>query len=162
LGFLIFFGSIEVMYFSASLGKFHEGAWVPITLSFIFMVVMSVWHYGTIKKYEFDVQNKVSVNWLLNLGPSLGIVRVRGIGLIHTELMSGIPAIFSHFVTNLPAFHQRYWSFFVLNQFQCHMLNQKRDFWWVALVRKSTGYTVSSSDTGTVTCSRTTWSLRRS
>ncbi|KAF7090835.1 hypothetical protein CFC21_093528 [Triticum aestivum] len=90
----------------ASLGKFHEGAWVPITLSFIFMVVMSVWHYGTIKKYEFDVQNKVSVNWLLNLGPSLGIVRVRGIGLIHTELMSGIPAIFSHFVTNLPAFHQ--------------------------------------------------------
>ncbi|VAI60486.1 unnamed protein product [Triticum turgidum subsp. durum] len=90
----------------ASLVKFHEGAWVPITLSFIFMVVMYVWHYGTIKKYEFDVQNKVSVNWLLNLGPSLGIVRVRGIGLIHTELMSGIPAIFSHFVTNLPAFHQ--------------------------------------------------------
>jgi len=27
-------------------------------------------------------------------------------GLIHTELVSGIPAIFSHFVTNLPAFHQ--------------------------------------------------------
>jgi KUP system potassium uptake protein len=106
LGFLLFFGAIEVIYFSASLVKFHEGAWVPITLSFIFMVVMCVWHYGTIKKYEFDVQNKVSVNWLLNLGPSLGIVRVRGIGLIHTELMSGIPAIFSHFVTNLPAFHQ--------------------------------------------------------
>ncbi|KAK3155172.1 hypothetical protein QOZ80_2BG0199770 [Eleusine coracana subsp. coracana] len=104
--FLIFFGSIEVLYFSASLVKFHEGAWVPITLSFIFMIVMCVWRYGTIKKYEFDVQNKVSVNWLLNLGPSLGIVRVRGIGLIHTELMSGIPAIFSHFVTNLPAFHQ--------------------------------------------------------
>uniref|UniRef100_A0A0E0CR10 Potassium transporter n=1 Tax=Oryza meridionalis TaxID=40149 RepID=A0A0E0CR10_9ORYZ len=106
LGFLIFFGTIEVLYFSASLVKFHEGAWVPITLSFIFMIVMCVWHYGTIKKYEFDFQNKVSVNWLLNLGPSLGIVRVRGIGLIHTELVSGIPAIFSHFVTNLPAFHQ--------------------------------------------------------
>ncbi|XP_051192856.1 potassium transporter 25 [Lolium perenne] len=106
LGFLVFFGSIEVLYFSAALVKVHEGAWVPITLSFVFMIVMSVWHYGTIKKYEFDVQNKVSVNWLLNLGPSLGIVRVRGIGLIHTELMSGIPAIFSHFVTNLPAFHQ--------------------------------------------------------
>ncbi|XP_006649013.2 potassium transporter 25 isoform X1 [Oryza brachyantha] len=106
LGFLLFFGTIEVLYFSASLVKFHEGAWVPVTLAFIFMIVMCVWHYGTIKKYEFDFQNKVSVNWLLNLGPSLGIVRVRGIGLIHTELVSGIPAIFSHFVTNLPAFHQ--------------------------------------------------------
>jgi KUP system potassium uptake protein len=106
LVFLLFFGAIEVLYFSASLVKFREGAWVPITLSFIFMMVMCVWHYGTIKKYEFDVQNKVSISWLLNLGPSLGIVRVRGIGLIHTDLMSGIPAIFSHFVTNLPAFHQ--------------------------------------------------------
>ncbi|KAF6157348.1 hypothetical protein GIB67_004286 [Kingdonia uniflora] len=104
--FLLFFGSIEALYFSASLIKFLEGAWVPIVLSFIFMVVMYVWYYGTLKKYEFDVQNKVSINWILGLGPSLGIVRVRGIGLIHTELVSGIPAIFSHFVTNLPAFHQ--------------------------------------------------------
>jgi KUP system potassium uptake protein len=106
LAFLFFFGSIEAFYFSASVIKFLEGAWVPLVLSFIFLLVMYVWHYGTLKKYEFDVQNKVSIRWLLNLGPSLGIVRVRGIGLIHTELVSGIPAIFSHFVTNLPAFHQ--------------------------------------------------------
>lgn len=104
--FIFFFGSIEALYFSASLIKFREGAWVPVALSFIFLIVMYVWHYGTLKKYEFDVQNKVSINWLLSLGPSLGIVRVKGIGLIHTELVSGIPAIFSHFVTNLPAFHQ--------------------------------------------------------
>ncbi|XP_021299279.1 potassium transporter 8-like [Herrania umbratica] len=104
--FIFFFGSIEALYFSASLIKFLEGAWVPIALAFIFLLIMYVWHYGTLKKYEFDVQNKVSINWLLALGPTLGIVRVRGIGLIHTELVSGIPAIFSHFVTNLPAFHQ--------------------------------------------------------
>ncbi|KAK7266143.1 hypothetical protein RIF29_18783 [Crotalaria pallida] len=104
--FIVFFGSIEALYFSASLIKFLEGAWVPIALSLIFLVTMYVWHYGTIKKYEFDVQNKVPINWLLSLGPTLGIVRVKGIGLIHTELVSGIPSIFSHFVTNLPAFHQ--------------------------------------------------------
>ncbi|WVZ13363.1 hypothetical protein V8G54_010929 [Vigna mungo] len=104
--FILFFGSIEALYFSASLIKFLEGAWVPIALSFIFLISMYVWHYGTIKKYEFDVENKVPINWLLSLGPTLGIVRVKGIGLIHTELVSGIPAIFSHFVTNLPAFHQ--------------------------------------------------------
>ncbi|TYH88248.1 hypothetical protein ES332_D01G174000v1 [Gossypium tomentosum] len=106
IGFVFFFGTIEALYFTASLTKFLEGAWVPIALAFIFLIIMCVWHYGTLKKYEFDVQNKVSINWLLSLGPSLGIVRVRGIGLVHTELVSGIPAIFSHFVTNLPAFHQ--------------------------------------------------------
>eukprot|EP01018_Ginkgo_biloba_P007223 Gb_22730 [translate_table: standard] len=104
--FILFFGSIEALYFSASLIKFLEGAWVPLVLAFIFMIIMYVWHYGTIMKYEFDLQNKVSMKWLLSLGPSLGIVRVPGIGLIHTELVTGIPAIFSHFVTNLPAFHQ--------------------------------------------------------
>ncbi|KAM1102902.1 hypothetical protein ACFX19_011674 [Malus domestica] len=106
IGFVVFFGTIEALYFSASLVKFPEGAWVPVALALCFFFVMYVWHYGTIKKYEFEVQNKVSINWLLSLGPSLGIVRVRGIGLIHTDLVSGIPAIFSHFVTNLPAFHQ--------------------------------------------------------
>ncbi|KAG0467672.1 hypothetical protein HPP92_019252 [Vanilla planifolia] len=104
--FIFFFGTIEALYFSAAVIKFLEGAWVPVALSFLFMFIMCVWHYGTIKKYEFDVQNKVSIKWLLDLGPSLGIVRVRGIGLIHTDLVSGIPAIFSHFVTNIPAFHQ--------------------------------------------------------
>ncbi|KAG8383159.1 hypothetical protein BUALT_Bualt05G0155600 [Buddleja alternifolia] len=106
ISFVLFFGTIEALYFSASLIKFLEGAWVPVAISFVFMIIMCMWHYGTLRTYEFDVQNKVSVDWLLSLGPSLGIVRVRGIGLIHTEIVSGIPAIFSHFVTNLPAFHQ--------------------------------------------------------
>ncbi|CAH8337393.1 unnamed protein product [Eruca vesicaria subsp. sativa] len=106
IAFVVFFGTIESLYFSASLIKFLEGAWVPIALSLCFLAVMCTWHYGTLKRYEFDVQNKVSVNWLLSLGQTLGIQRVRGIGLIHTELVSGVPAIFSHFVTNLPAFHQ--------------------------------------------------------
>ncbi|KAK4371004.1 hypothetical protein RND71_010479 [Anisodus tanguticus] len=104
--FVIFFGTIEALYFSASLIKFLEGAWVPIAILFVFMVVMCIWHYGSLKKYEFDVQNRVSIDWLLSVGPSLGIVRVRGIGLIYTEHVSGIPAIFPHLVTNFPAFHQ--------------------------------------------------------
>lgn len=106
LGFVFIFGSIEALFFSASLIKFLQGAWVPIALALVLLTVMYAWHYGTLKKYEYDVQNKVSTNWLLSLCPGLGIVRVRGVGLIHTELVSGIPVIFSHFVTNLPAFHQ--------------------------------------------------------
>ncbi|KAK4772122.1 hypothetical protein SAY86_013897 [Trapa natans] len=106
IGFVFLFGTIEALYFSASLVKFLEGAWVPIALAFIFLVIMCVWHYGTLKKYEYEVHNKVPLDWLLSLGPNLGIVRVSGIGLVRTELVSGIPAIFSHFVTNLPAFHQ--------------------------------------------------------
>lgn len=104
--FLLFFGVIEVTYLSSSIMKVPQGGWAPLVLASVFMVVMYVWHYGTRRKYLFDMQNKVSMKWILSLGPSLGIVRVPGIGLIYTELVTGVPSIFSHFVTNLPAFHQ--------------------------------------------------------
>lgn len=104
--FLFFFGSIEAVYLSSTLVKIPQGAWVPLIPSFIFMFIMYVWHYGTRRKYLYDLQNKVSMKWILSLGPSLGIVRIPGIGLIYTELVTGVPSIFSHFVTNVPAFHQ--------------------------------------------------------
>ncbi|KAH9329613.1 hypothetical protein KI387_001721 [Taxus chinensis] len=106
LTFLVFFGSIELVYVSASLIKVPRGGWLPLVLSFIFMFIMFVWHYGTSKKYEFDLENKVSLERILNLGPSLGIARVPGIGFIYTDVATGVPAVFGHFVTNLPAFHQ--------------------------------------------------------
>lgn len=104
--FLVFFGALEMGYLSAAVMKVPQGGWAPIALSIVFMFIMYVWHYGTRRKYLFDLQNKVSMKWILNLGPSLGIMRVPGIGLIYTELVTGVPAIFSHFVTNLPAFHK--------------------------------------------------------
>ncbi|KAJ6729128.1 OSMOTIC STRESS POTASSIUM TRANSPORTER [Salix viminalis] len=104
--FLLFFGFVEGVYLSAALMKVPQGGWAPLVLSAIFMFIMYIWHYGTRKKYSFDLHNKVSLKWLLGLGPSLGIVRVPGIGLIYSELATGVPAIFSHFVTNLPAFHK--------------------------------------------------------
>lgn len=106
LAFFLFFFSVESLYFSASLIKFLEGAWLPILLALFLMTLMFVWHYATIKKYEFDLHNKVSLDWLLALGPGLGIARVPGIGLVYTDLVSGVPSNFSRFVTNLPAFHR--------------------------------------------------------
>ncbi|XP_040381455.1 probable potassium transporter 3 [Oryza brachyantha] len=104
--FLAAFGVVEAVYLSAALMKVPQGGWLPLALSLAFVAVMYVWHYGTRRKHQFDVENKVSLKWIHALGPSLGIVRVPGIGIIYSELATGVPAIFSHFVTNLPAFHQ--------------------------------------------------------
>ncbi|KAK7300918.1 hypothetical protein RJT34_11770 [Clitoria ternatea] len=102
---LLLFGSIELLYISASICKVPEGGWIPLVLSVTFMGIMFTWNYGTMKKYEFDVENKVPMSKILSLGPCLGMVRVPGIGIIISNLASGVPAIFGHFVTNLPAFH---------------------------------------------------------
>ena len=106
VAFLMLFGSVELLYISASFIKIPEGGWLPLILSIVFMSVMYIWNYGTLKKHEFALENKVSVQRILALGPTLGIVRVPGIGLIYADLVTGVPAVFGHFATNLPAFHQ--------------------------------------------------------
>ncbi|KAL8231740.1 hypothetical protein R6Q57_001518 [Mikania cordata] len=107
LVFIITFLSlvVECTYFSATVIKIDQGAWVPLAIAAVFLTIMYVWHYGTVKRYEFAMQSRISMAWILNLGPSLGLVRVPGIGLVYTELASGVPRIFSHFITNLPAIH---------------------------------------------------------
>ncbi|XP_027185873.1 potassium transporter 11-like [Coffea eugenioides] len=96
---------VEGTYFSAVILKVDQGGWVPLVIAGAFLGIMVVWHYGTVKRYEFEMHSKVSMAWVLGLGPSLGLVRVPGIGLVYTELASGVPRIFSHFITNLPAIH---------------------------------------------------------
>lgn len=96
---------VECTYFTAVLFKVDQGGWVPLVIAAAFLIIMYVWHYGTVKRYEFEMHSKVSMAWILGLGPSLGLVRVPGIGLVYTELASGVPHIFSHFITNLPAIH---------------------------------------------------------
>lgn len=106
LMFVVIFGSVELVYISACLAKVHRGGWLPLVISLVIVSLMSSWHYGTLKKHAFELQNKVCLERLLNLGPSLGISRVPGIGLIYSNIASGVPPMFAHFVTNFPAFHR--------------------------------------------------------
>ncbi|KAF8030303.1 hypothetical protein BT93_E2682 [Corymbia citriodora subsp. variegata] len=96
---------VEGTYFTAVLFKVNQGGWVPLAIAAAFFIIMYVWHYGSVKRYEFEMHSKVSMAYILGLGPSLGLVRVPGIGLVYTELARGVPPIFSHFITNLPAIH---------------------------------------------------------
>ncbi|XVF25337.1 hypothetical protein REPUB_Repub13aG0204700 [Reevesia pubescens] len=106
LAFVIVFGSLELFYFSACLAKVHKGGWFPLILSLIVLSTMCIWHYGTLKKQAYESDNRVCLDMLLSLGPNLGINRVPGIGLIYSNVATGVPPMFAHFVTNFPAFHR--------------------------------------------------------
>ncbi|XWS10319.1 hypothetical protein CRYUN_Cryun39dG0066000 [Craigia yunnanensis] len=67
---------------------------------------MSIWHSGTSKKQSFELENKVSLDSFIALGPGLGITRILGIGLIYSNVASGVPPMSAHFVASFPAFHQ--------------------------------------------------------
>ncbi|XP_020109061.1 probable potassium transporter 13 [Ananas comosus] len=104
--FITTFGSLELLYLSACIAKVHHGGWLPLILSLITLLTMSIWHYGTTRKQAFEIENKVCLERFLSLTPNLGLVRVPGIGLVYTKITTGVPPMFAHFVTNFPAFHR--------------------------------------------------------
>lgn len=105
LCFPLLFGTIELIYLSAVLSKITEGGWLPLVFASFFLCLMYMWNYGSVLKYQSEVRGKISMDFMHELGSSLGTVRVPGIGLLYNELVQGIPSVFGQFLLDLPAIH---------------------------------------------------------
>ncbi|KAL2336396.1 hypothetical protein Fmac_010842 [Flemingia macrophylla] len=98
-------GLVELLYLSSQMTKFTKGGFVPIVLAFFLTIFMGIWHYVQKERYMFELKNKVSAEYMKKLANSPKINRVPGIGLLYSELVQGIPPIFSHFIANIPSIH---------------------------------------------------------
>ncbi|CAN1164512.1 Potassium transporter 7 [Linum perenne] len=103
--FLVIFLGIELTFFSSVLSDMGDGSWIVLVFAGIMFLIMYIWNYGSKLKYETEVKQKLSTDLMRELGSNLGTVRAPGIGLLYNELVKGIPAIFGHFLTTLPAIH---------------------------------------------------------
>ncbi|KAK9134277.1 hypothetical protein Syun_013607 [Stephania yunnanensis] len=105
LSFLVFFLGLELITFSSVLSCVGDGSWVILVFAVVLFLIMCIWNYGSNLKYQTEVKQKLSMDLLRKLGCNLGTVRAPGIGLLYNELVKGVPAIFGHFLTTLPAVH---------------------------------------------------------
>ncbi|KAK7302523.1 hypothetical protein RJT34_13414 [Clitoria ternatea] len=105
LGFLVIFLGLELTFFSSVLWSVSDGSWIILVFAIIMFLIVYVWNYGSNIKYETEVKQKLSMELMQELGSNLGTIRAPGIGLLYNELVKGIPAIFGHFLTTLPAIH---------------------------------------------------------
>ncbi|CAN0874994.1 Potassium transporter 7 [Linum grandiflorum] len=103
--FLVIFLGIELTFFSSVLSDMGDGSWIVLVFAGIMFLIMYIWNYGSKLKYETEVKQKLSMDLMRELGSNLGTIRAPGIGLLYNELVKGIPAIFGHFLTTLPAIH---------------------------------------------------------
>ncbi|KAI3972135.1 hypothetical protein MKW92_006380 [Papaver armeniacum] len=103
--FYIVLVSIEATYLSAVLYKFTKGGYLPVALALVLMAMMGTWHYVHKKRYMFELQNKVSGEFVRDLVNNRDVNRIPGMGLLYSELVQGIPPIFRHFVDNIPSIH---------------------------------------------------------
>lgn len=103
--FSLFFLGMESLFLSSVLSGIGDGSWIILLFSIVVFLIMCIWNYGSKLKYETEVKKKMSMEVLRQLGCNLGTVRTPGIGLVYNELVKGVPAIFGHFLTTLPAVH---------------------------------------------------------
>lgn len=97
--------SVELLYLSAVLYKFPRGGYFPIALASIFLILMIIWNYVYRAKYNYEMSNKISPNTLKDLSNDNQFSRIPGLAIFYSELVSGIPPIFGHYVENIPALH---------------------------------------------------------
>ncbi|XVE49554.1 hypothetical protein DITRI_Ditri01bG0091500 [Diplodiscus trichospermus] len=105
LCFVIIFLGLELTFFSSVLWSVTDGSWIILVFAVIMFLIMYIWNYGSKLKYETEVKQKMSMDLMRELGCNLGTIRAPGIGLLYNELVKGVPAIFGHFLTTLPAIH---------------------------------------------------------
>lgn len=105
VAFVILFMGMELTFFSSILSGVGDGSWIILVFAGVMFLIMVIWNYGNKLKYETEVKQKMSKDLLRQLGPNLGTIRAPGIGLLYNELARGIPGIFGHFLTSLPAIH---------------------------------------------------------
>ncbi|GFY89143.1 K+ uptake permease 7 [Actinidia rufa] len=103
--FYYYFLGIELTFFSSVLWSVGDGSWIILVFAVVMFLIMYIWNYGSKLKYETEVKQKLSMDLMRELGSNLGTIRAPGIGLLYNELVKGIPAIFGHFLTTLPAVH---------------------------------------------------------
>ncbi|KAF8017246.1 hypothetical protein BT93_H2438 [Corymbia citriodora subsp. variegata] len=96
-------GLTEFLFLSSVLYKFIDGGYVPLVFAVVMVTIMLVWNYGYRKKYEYELENKVSREALVTIMSDTNIHRVPAVTLFYTDLVHGISPVFTQYVANVPA-----------------------------------------------------------
>ncbi|KAK8975219.1 hypothetical protein V6N11_058264 [Hibiscus sabdariffa] len=105
IAYVLIIGSVELTYLSSVLYKFDQGGYLPLAFAAVLMFVMYVWNNVYRKKYNFELDNKISLERLREITSNTNLCRIPGLALFYSELVQGIPPIFEHYVANIQALH---------------------------------------------------------
>ncbi|KAF0924898.1 hypothetical protein E2562_014978 [Oryza meyeriana var. granulata] len=103
--FYVVFGFTEVVYLSSILSKFIDGGYLPFCFSVVLMTMMATWHYVHVKRYWYELDHIVPTGEMTALLEKNDVRRIPGVGLLYTELVQGIPPLFSRLIRKIPSVH---------------------------------------------------------
>ncbi|KAK4781407.1 hypothetical protein SAY86_015509 [Trapa natans] len=105
ISYLAIVGSVEILYLSSVLYKFYEGGYLPLGFAAALMVIMYVWNDVYRRKYQYELDHKVSPEEIKEIAADPNLCRIPGLAIFYSELVQGAPPIFRHYVENVPSLH---------------------------------------------------------
>ncbi|KAK6915455.1 Potassium transporter [Dillenia turbinata] len=103
--YILIIGASEPMFLISLLFKFLQGGYFPLASEAVFVIILYIWNYGYHKNYTFEFENKVSDQKVKEKAPGPKISHLPGVVLFYTEIVQGISAIFTHYISNVLALH---------------------------------------------------------
>ncbi|XP_020521176.1 potassium transporter 26-like [Amborella trichopoda] len=104
--FFLLFISNEGIDLTSLLNKMSQGGWVSFVVSALFLIIILLWPYRRSKKYEYEVERKLSLVDLQQLTSNLNVSCILGVRFFCTDLINGIPPIIRHYIQNVGSLHQ--------------------------------------------------------
>ncbi|XP_020972128.1 potassium transporter 5 isoform X2 [Arachis ipaensis] len=106
ISYVLIIGSVELLYLSSVLYKFKDGGYLPLAFALFLMSIMYIWNDVYRKKYYYELDHKISPQSLKEIiANEKRLHRIPGFAIFYSELVQGIPPIFKHYVSNIPALH---------------------------------------------------------
>ncbi|WRX08660.1 Potassium transporter - like 3 [Theobroma cacao] len=105
ISYVLTIGSVELLYLSSVLYKFSQGGFLPLAFAAVLMTIMYVWNDVYRRKYYYELDHKFSPSRLKEISTNSNFCRIPGLAMFYSELVHGIPPIFQHYVSNVPALH---------------------------------------------------------
>ncbi|MBA0687277.1 hypothetical protein Goari_014826 [Gossypium aridum] len=103
--YILTIGFAELLYLSSVLYKFTSGGYLPLAFSAVLMIIMYVWNDVYRRKYHYELDHKISPARLKEISANKNMSRIPGLAMFYSGLVHGIPPIFEHYVSNVPALH---------------------------------------------------------
>ncbi|XP_020595364.1 probable potassium transporter 17, partial [Phalaenopsis equestris] len=104
--YIVPFFIMEGVYTSAVFTKIPEGGWFPFIISIILSFIMFSWYYGRQRKLEYEMNNKICIDYLNEIMSVPQIDRVPGLCFFYTKVQGGITPLFGRYLKNMRSLHR--------------------------------------------------------
>ncbi len=104
--FLMFFLSIDLIFFSSNCLKIHSGGWLPLLIGMVLFLIMTTWIKGRQLVADYQDERRVLFEELDEKFEDSSLATVKGTAIYLTRSVHGVPLVLLHNLEHNHVLHE--------------------------------------------------------